>query len=364
MNLLRLNLEFVRGGYAGRALVALTLAAGLAVGGCAFDPSSVPVPGSTVSGPTYRVRIEFANVLNLPNKAKVIANGAQVGTVDKVTVVPTADAPAGRGGYVVVDADISKSVQLPTTTIAELRQNTVLGDIHIALTTPPDGFGNLLGPDGTIAVERSKPPVQLEDTMAAMAFFVQGGAIGQLQDIIARFNSVLPQDPKETARIAAVMGADATDLAAHLDEVDKLLNGLGTNAEVLHNVRPELDNILSEDSVRQVTDTVDSFNGVAGIFGVLGPVGRSLSWLAPLLQANDAAVQAFVPMLTGGPLDLRSPSNLAMFVALLRDKVIPFVERGPKVNVTGVTVAGQPPMSDQDQADRIIQTLRMIGAVR
>ncbi|MFD0364158.1 MlaD family protein [Nocardia sp. GCM10030253] len=346
-------------------IAAVVLAAGLALGGCAFDPSSVPVPGTSVSGPTYRLKIEFANVLNLPARAKVIANGAQVGTVEGVTVVPAADAAPGRGGYVVVDADIQQSVRLPTTTIAELRQNTVLGDIHIALATPPDGFDALLKPDGTIPINRTKPPVQLEDTMAAMAFFVQGGAIGQLQDIINRFNSVLPQDPRETARISRVMGGDAADLAANLDQVDKLLNGLGTNAQVLHDVRPELDSILSEQSVRQVNAATNSILAVTDIFGVLGPVGTSLVWLAPLVQANDAALQAFVPLLTGGGLELRSPSNLNALVALLRDKIIPFVERGPKVNVTGVQVnSNVAAVSEQDQVDRIVQTLRMIGAVR
>jgi hypothetical protein len=41
--------------------------------------------------------------------------------------------------------------------------------IHIALTTPSDGFGSLLGPDGTVSVDRTKPPVQLQDAMAALA---------------------------------------------------------------------------------------------------------------------------------------------------------------------------------------------------
>ncbi|MFC9897401.1 MlaD family protein [Nocardia sp. NPDC127579] len=345
-----------------RSGIALVLAATVALGGCGFDPASVPMPGTSVSGPTYRVQIQFANVLNLPARAKVIANGAQIGTVDKVTVIPADQAPAGRGGHVVVDAEISESVRLPASTIAELRQNTVLGDIHIALTTPPDGFGTLLGADAVIDLAHSRPPVQLEDTMAAMAMFVQGGAIGQLQDIVNQFNAVLPADPRETARISQVLGADAADLAANLDEVDKLINGLGTNARVLHDLRPELDNILSAESVRRVEDAAGTIDGVTKIFGALGPVGESLVWLAPLARSGEAAAIAFVPLLTGGPLDLSSPSNLALLVALLRDKVIPFAERGPKVNVTGVQVNSQD--ADAEQVDRMVQALRMIGAVR
>ncbi|WP_280235694.1 MlaD family protein [Nocardia cyriacigeorgica] len=348
------------------AATALVSAAALTVGGCAFDPAQVPVPGTTVSGSTYPVRIEFANVLNLPARAKVIANGAQVGTVDSVRVVPADEAPQGRGGYVVVDIEVSDDVRLPATTIAELRQNTVLGDIHIALTTPPDGFDSLLPRGGTITLEHTKPPVQLEDTMAAMAVFVQGGAVGQLQDIINRFNSVLPQDPKETQRITQVMAGDAVDLAANLDEVDRLLYGLETNSSVLHEIQPELDNILRPESVHRMDLATTSISGVTDIFGALGPVGQSMTWLTPLVQAGDAAALAFAPLATGAPLNTASPSNLALLTALLRDKIIPFAERGAKVNVSGVSVApeGGAPVSADDEIDRILQTLRMIGAIR
>ncbi|MFD6225208.1 MlaD family protein [Nocardia asteroides] len=341
-----------------RGLIALVLAAGLAVSGCGFDPAEVPVPGSTVAGPTYRVQIEFSSALNLPAKSKVIANGAEIGTVDTVRVIQPADAPAGRGGYVVVEADILDSVQLPTTTIAELRQDTILGDIHVALTTPKDGFGNLLRDGGTIPIERTKPPVQLEDTMATMALFVQGGAIGQLQDMIGRVNSVMPQDPKETARISAVMGADAADLAAHLDQVDLLVNGLAANAEIMHNIEAELTNILTPEAVRSLTGTQDSIAKTMAIFLALGPVGTSLTWLVPIAGAGDAAATAFLPLATGGSADLRSSTNMALLTALLRDKVIPFAERGPKVNVTGVHVG------EDEQVEQIVTALRMIGMVR
>ncbi|MEV0064764.1 MlaD family protein [Nocardia sp. NPDC050718] len=341
-----------------RAMIALVVAAGLAAGGCGFDPAEVPVPGSTVAGPTYRVQIEFSSALNLPAKSKVIANGAEIGTVDTVRVIQPADAPAGRGGYVVVEADILDSVRLPTTTIAELRQDTILGDIHVALTTPKDGFGTLLRDGGTIPIERTKPPVQLEDTMATMALFVQGGAIGQLQEMIGRVNSVMPADPKETARISAVMGADAADLAAHLDQVDLLVNGLAANAEVMVGIDAELTHILSPEAVRALSGTQDSIAKTMAIFLALGPVGSSLTWLEPIANAGDAAATAFLPLATGGSADLRSSTNMALLTALLRDKVIPFAERGPKVNVTGVRVA------EQEQVDQIVTALRMIGMVR
>lgn len=340
-------------------LAACGLAVALGISGCAFDPSDIPVPGAAVSGGSYPLRIEFANVLNLPARAKVIANGAQVGTVEKVEVVP---GDAAGPGYVVVDIQVAASVELPATTVAELRQNTVLGDIHIALTTPPDGYGSLLRPGDTITRDRTEPPVQLEDTMAAIAFFVNSGSVGHLQDIVNRLNSVLPRDPAETQRIARVLATDAVDLAANLDQVDLLLYGIAGNAEVMHGIQDELDNILRPESVRQMTAATTSIAGVTEIFGGLGPVGGSLAWLAPLAQSGGAAAAAFVPLLTGGPLDLRRPSNLNLLVALLRDEIIPFVDNGPRVNISGVRTGDT--LSTDDQVNRIIETLRMIGAVR
>ncbi|AHH19971.1 Mce family protein MceE [Nocardia nova SH22a] len=349
-----------------RATAGLTAVTIFGVAGCGFDPGAIPVPGSGVSGPTYPIEIEFANVLNLPTRAKVVANGADIGTVTGVTVVDPDHARDGDRGHVTVDADIRSSVQLPANTVAELRQDTILGDIHIALTTPPNGFGTLLRPGGTIPIEHTKNPVQIEDAMAAVATFVQGGAVDQFQDIVNRLNAVLPDDPRETARIAGVAGADARDLADHLDRIDTFLNGLSTDMDVVHDRAPLLGELLTEPAVDQVSAAVRTFVGAIGIIGALGPVAHSLVWLTPLARSGDAAVRAFVPLLfTDRPLDLQAPSNLNALVALLRDKVIPLVEHGPKVDIRKVTVSPDASsVSTEDQVDRIVSTLRMIGMVR
>ncbi|WP_433662074.1 MlaD family protein [Nocardia sp. CA-128927] len=344
--------------------LAVAMAAVLPAAGCAFDPSSVPLPGSEVSGATYDIRIQFENVLNLPARAKIMANGAQVGTVSSVSVVDSAKT-GGRGGYVVVDARISKSVQLPAATRAELRQNTVLGDIHLALLTPPTGFDKLLPAAGTIPLSQTKPPVQLEDTMAALATFTQGGAVQQVQDTIEQLNGVLPKDPARTAQIGKTMADNAVDLGNHLDKLDSLLDGIDNNSIALHKIRPELAQLLTQESVDQMNGIAPSVVGVFKIFSQLAPIGTSLTWLGPLLNSADGTVQALLPLLaSAGSVDLSHPSNLQAVVSLVRDKIIPFAEHGPKVNIVGIKTDGAGVVPIQDQTDRIIQTLRMIGVVR
>ncbi|BDT99296.1 MlaD family protein [Nocardia sputorum] len=349
-----------------RAALPLGMAAVLVCGACSFDPSTLPLPGASVSGPSYHIRIEFSDVLNLPARAKVVANGAQVGVATHIGLAQSDREPAD-GGHAVVEAEIDDTVQLPTTTTAVLRQNTLLGDIHIALTTPPDGFGDLLRDGDTIPLGQTRPAVRVEDTLAGVATFVQGGAIQHLQDLVTDLNGVLPQDPAQTARIFQVLGADAVDLSANLNQVDELLNGFTKDSQVMYDRRDTLAELLTESAVEQLSAAVATIVNVIGVLGGMAPVAHALTWLAPVAQSADNALGAIYPLLfTSAPLDLQRPSNLNAFVAVIRDKIIPFVEHGPKVNLRAVTITPPqgPPMPADDQVEQIVRTLRMIGVVR
>ncbi|WP_433526283.1 MlaD family protein [Nocardia pseudovaccinii] len=336
-------------------------AAVMLLGGCGFDPSSVPVPGASVTGPTYQVRIEFANALNLPKQAKVVANGARIGSLRTVTVVDPSARDSGRIDAIV---DISSSVRLPTTTTAQLRQNTVLGDIYIGLTTPPADFATTIAPGGTIPLQQTRPALQIEDLMAGMSTFIGGGALHSMQEIVNRTNAVLPAQPTETARIFDTLGHDAQDVADNLDSVNRLIDAIQQDLGAVLDNREELDALLSERGAHDIPAFANSLVYTLGVVGALGVIGHAIAWLGPLLQAGDAAAKAFVPMLLAAdPLDLSAPSNLNRLVALLRDKIIPFVQRGPKVNLTRIGVEGSA-VSTDDQVDRIIASLRMIGMVR
>ncbi|MBH0780653.1 MlaD family protein [Nocardia bovistercoris] len=125
------------------ALIALTTLALLT--GCAFDPAALPVPGTGVSGETYRLRIEFADVLNLPRGAKVIANGVQIGRLTNLTAADptpaTPDRPA-RPGHILAEVAIESSVRLATGTRAALRQDTPPRRcLHRPHRTPPAATG-------------------------------------------------------------------------------------------------------------------------------------------------------------------------------------------------------------------------------
>ncbi|MEU6559342.1 MlaD family protein [Nocardia nova] len=317
-----------------------------------------------MSGPTYRVTIQFANALNLPSQAKVMANGVQVGVLHAVNVIDPHGSSAGR-----IDAqvDIERSVALPASTSAQLRQNTILGDIFISLTTPSGDFSHVLRPGATIGLQNTKPAVQVEDVMSNLAMFISGGSMQRMQDMIQRMNSVLPRDPHETARIFDILGVDVRNISDDLDSVDMFLAGVQTNLTAVDSNRDTLAEILTQEGAQGLTADFKSLVDSIAIIGGFGRLAHSMEWLAPLMKSSDASAKALVPLLLAAdPLDLSAPSNLTRLTTLLRERVIPFVINGPKINIVRAgmqapSAAGGPV---DDQLDLLVKLLRVIGAVR
>ncbi len=351
------------------ALAAATIA--VSATACGFQPADIPVPGTGVGGPTYRLRIEFADVLNLPQGAKVIADGVRIGQLTGVTLVDpvpaTATTPARRG-YVIADIAIRTSVRLPAGTTAQLRQATPLGDVHIALTEPAAPAATEIAPEATIPLADTRQPLPIEDILAQLATFVGSGAVNDVQNIVHKVNGIMPRDPAETARIAEVLGTDLDDLAAHTDSIHAVVQGIhDTVVDGMLNRTPIWDPLLTPDGVQHTTDVMNAQIGTILVLTALGPFAPSTKWLAPVLDSTAAAAHAVVPMLFGSaPLDTDSPSNIKKLIDLIQSKVIPFADHGPKINMVGAGITPPPDaaMGTDEQTGRIVDALRMIGAVR
>ncbi|WP_043652258.1 MlaD family protein [Nocardia thailandica] len=338
--------------------LAAVLATATIATGCAA------VPGTGATDGTYPLHIEFADVLNLPEGATVIADGVRIGRLTGVRLIERPGSPGG--GLVTADIAVDSSVRLPAGTTAELRQETPLGDIHIALTEPAAAAGAALGPGSTIPLTDTTRSPAIEDILAALSVFLGTGAVTDLQDIIRTVNGVMPGDPRDTARLSATLGTDLTDLAGDLGAVDSLLDGLEATLDrgVLANA-PVLEELLTPYGVEQTTDAIDAQIGVIFVLTALGPVAPSTTWLGPVLGSLDATVTGVVPMLFGSaPFDTASPSNLKALVDLIHTEILPFADRGPTVDLTRIEVSGteRPPVDEQ--TGRIIDLLRVIGAVR
>ncbi|MGV9799229.1 MlaD family protein [Mycobacterium sp. NPDC003449] len=255
----------------------------LALTSCAsLNASSLPQPGRSVDSGGYELVMAFDNVLNLPERAKVVLDGIPVGVVTSVKL---------RSNEVDVTARVDSGVVVQSDMRAALEQATVLGDIYVALERAPAGAAPAppLPPGGKIPLSQTLSPPQLEDTIASLANFVASGSIQRVQNTVVRLNRLTPPTD-EVRRLTSRVVSDFTDLSANIDEVDQLLAGVHRTAAVLENRIPTLKKFLSDKGITGFERGVFIVNYVARILPGVGSIYAGGFWLVPFLNSLAGAL--------------------------------------------------------------------------
>jgi virulence factor Mce-like protein len=309
----------------------------------AITVADLPQPGNSY-GDGYPITMEFANVLNLPDRAKVVMDGTTVGIVDKVEVGPSA---------VNVTARIDKSVRVPSDARAVLQQATVLGDIYVAIEPAPRAAAAApsLAPDGRIPLVQTTSPPQLEDTIANLAHFVASGSIQRIQESIIRINNVTPQRADQVRAIASRVSVDLKELSDGIDVVDQWLNGVAGTGQALAANTPKLQYWFSSDGMIQW----DRMSTVGISIGTLVPSVGSIYtggyWLVPLFESLGVAVGAVQKSKWAVEGEYRPWRDLFQNAFLPADKY-------PAMNIVSVQTA-----EGRDITNNVQDVLRMLGAV-
>lgn len=324
------------------AVLSLTVAA--TVGACSLTPADFPSPRAGVDV-DYTVTIEFASALNLPVGADVMLNGLRVGEVQSLT---------DSGDSIDATVGLAHDVRVPGDTEAIIRQNTLLGDTYIALRPPIDGGSDatFMHDGDVLPQDRTVSPPQLEDTIAVLAYFVNGGSIQKVQDSMASLNGAMP--PLDQVRsLAATVSVDLADLAAHTGEVDRTLNGLNDFARSFDDRAPELQAVFSPEGAHYWNRIASAVVGhISTLLPSLGSIFAGGQWLVPMLESLAGTAEAGRGTWDSAPV---AATRLGEF---LRTTLLPFVS-DPSVNVTAVTA------SDGTQlVDDATDLLRMLGATR
>ncbi len=243
---------------------------------------ALPQPGNDYRD-GYNVVIEFDNVLNLPERAKVVMDGTAVGVVTKMDVSTR---------RVDVTARIDPRVAVPSNIHAVLQQATVLGDIYVALERPePNQPAAPLAPGARIPLSNTSSPPPLEETIAHLANFVSSGSIQRVQNTIIGINRVTPQG--DTARtIAAQVAADLSDLSNGIDTVDQWLNGVSGTGDVVHNRIPAFQDWFSTKGMLGFDRQTQAAAYVGTLLPSVGSVYSNGYWLVPLLSSLADALGA------------------------------------------------------------------------
>lgn len=326
-----------------RALTAAAIAS-LALSSCAsINVDDMPQPGKTYSD-GYDVVLEFANVLNLPERAKVVMDGTTVGVVESMAVTPSA---------VDVTARIEHGITIPAGSRAMLQQATVLGDIYVALERAPEptAGAQMLAPDGRIPLAQTTSPPQLEDTIANMAAFVTSGSIQRIQDSIIRVNNVTPQQLDEVRAISSRVSMNLQDLSRNVDTVDLWLNGVADTAGVISANTPKLNYWFSPAGMTQWDRMAETGIAIGTLVPSVGSIYTGGYWLVPFLNSLGIALDKVQKSKWAVEGEYRPWRQLFTDVFLPQD-------RYPAMNITSVQTS-----DGREISGNVEDVLRMLGAM-
>jgi phospholipid/cholesterol/gamma-HCH transport system substrate-binding protein len=290
-----------RTGRAAAAVVAFIVA----ISGCSDwrGANSLPLPGTSGRGPgSYTIKAELPDVDNIDRNSRVRVGDVTVGSVTDIQ---------RQGWHAVLTMQINGDVDLPANATATIGQTSLLGSLHIELAAPagiaPEGK---LADGAVIPLSSAGGYPSTEQTLAAVSVLLNGGGIGQLQDIIgtlaAAFNGReddLRSLIGEIDTFVSYLNDQTDDIIAASDSLNRLAGQIAEQKPVLDKALKTLPDALEvlKDQRQHLVDALDTLGKFSALAAdsvnqtkenlvkelqALGPVLKSLADAGPALTRS------------------------------------------------------------------------------
>ncbi|MBS1694054.1 MAG: virulence factor Mce family protein [Actinobacteria bacterium] len=298
------------------AAAAVCLLLTVAMTGCGWRGlNSLPLPGTEGGGPdAFVIHTQMPDVTNLQPNSRVRVGDITVGTVTRIE---------RQGWHALLTMRLNGDVQLPANATASIGQTSLLGSMHVELAAPtgvpPQGR---LRDGALIPLSNATAYPTTEQTLGALSLVLNGGGLGQLQDItkalstafdgrendlrslIGQLDTFVANTNAQTDDIIAATES-LNDLTAKFADskpvVDRALRTIPDALAVLKDVRHELADALDQfgkfsalaaDSVNQTrASLVSELNAIGPVLESLADAGpnltRSLSMLSTFPFPNE-----------------------------------------------------------------------------
>ena len=282
-----------------------------ALSGCGWHGlNSVPLPGTQGRGPgSFEVKAQMHDVSNLQQNARVRVNDVTVGTVTNIE---------HEGWHALLTMRLNGDVDLPANATVKLGQTTILGSLHVELAPPKDEPPQGKLHNGSlIPLSRSGSYPTVEQTLAALSLVLNGGGLGQIQDITAAFStayhgreqdlrSLIQQIDKFTAYLNDQKG-DIIDAANSLNNLvgqfaaqqpvlDRAIATIPDALAVLNNERDNLVEVpdqLGKFSALTTQDVNQIKENLVKELRELGPTFEALANAGPSLTRSLSLIPTF-----------------------------------------------------------------------
>ncbi|MBI2701184.1 mammalian cell entry protein [Mycobacterium gordonae] len=313
------------------ALVAV-LAVVAGVSGCGWHGlNSLPLPGTEGNGPgSYVISAQLPDVNNIQANSRVRVADVTVGHVTKIE---------RQGWHALVTMQLNADVNLPANATAKIGTTSLLGSYHIELAPPkteaPQGK---LAAGSVIALSRGSAYPSTEQTLAALSLVLNGGGLGQIQDITEALSTAFRGREHDVRsligqldRFSAYLNDQSGDIIAATESVNRLAGKFAAQQPVLDRALatvPDALAVLNEERGKLVeaADQLSKFSAltVDAVNTTKASLVSELSQLGPVLES----------LANAGPSLTRSLSLLGTFP--FPNETFQNFQRGDYANLTAI----------------------------
>lgn len=271
---------------------------------CSPSLESFSTLSPSLGASTFSLTAAFSNALNLPAKAKVKFNGADIGEVTQIR---------SENFIAYVTMRIRKDIPLFEGSTAELRSATPLGDLFVAIHTDPHERPGTkpLENGATLPVNATSAAASVEEVLSSAALLLNGGAIRHFVSVI---NGVGARAGGSGEKIAALLHQSnslLSRLADRSSQIDEALRGTADLATTLTARQDILNTAL--DAAAPATATIQSNTArIADLTDTAAHLTTQLSRF-PSLQGNDTrSILADLNRLSVSLNDINADPQLSM----------------------------------------------------
>lgn len=274
-----------------RATAFLTAAVtALALSGCSEwrGLNTLPLPGAQGGGEgAFTIQAQLPDVNNIQPNSRVRVGDVNVGTVTKIE---------RQGWHALLTIRLNGDVQLPANATVAVGQTSLLGSLHIELAPPkstaPRGR---LQQGSLIPLADGSAYPSTEQTLAAASLLLNGGGIGEVQDITTAVNTAFGGQRQDQLRtllnqlqtFTARVNEQTQDIIEATDSINKLAGQFADKKPVLDRALDTLPSALKvlNDQRDTLVDAVDQL----GKFSALAADSVNQTKSALVTELKDSA---------------------------------------------------------------------------
>ena len=292
-------------------VAALGLVIVLALSGCGWrGANTLPLPGTEGRGPgAYTIQAQLPDLDNIQRNSRVRVGDVTVGTVTGIE---------RQGWHALVTMTINGDVHIPANSTATIGQTSLLGSKHIELApaknAAPEGR---LHEGSLIPLSSGSAYPTTEQTLAAVSMLLNGGGIGQIQDITQALSTAFAGRENDLRSLIEQLDKFIFYVNDQVDDIIAATESLNNLAGQIAEQKPVLDEALTtipdalsvlkdqRQNLADVFDSVGKFSAVTtdSVNQTKDSIVKELNQLGPVLQSLADA----------GPALTRSLSSFSTF---------------------------------------------------